>query len=59
MEKLAYVLWRRPEVPVEAFRDDLVGARGQRLLELGARGLAVSVADRAFSPASSSAADGR
>ena len=45
MEKLAYELWRRPEVPVEAFRDDLVGARGQRLLELGARGLAVSVAD--------------
>jgi hypothetical protein len=45
MEKLVYVLWKRPEMPVEAFRDDLIGPCGRRLLELGARGLAVSVAD--------------
>ena len=45
MEKLVYVAWRRPEVSAAEFRDDLVGERGKRLVDLGARKLAVSVAD--------------
>jgi hypothetical protein len=45
MEKLVYVVWKQPETSVEDFRDDLVGARGKRLTLLGAKKLAVSVAD--------------
>jgi len=45
MEKLVYVAWRPPGVPAEAFRDDLVGECGRRLVDLGAHKLAVSVAD--------------
>jgi hypothetical protein len=45
MEKLVYVVWKRPGASVEEFRDDLVGERGKKLIELGAKRLAVSVAD--------------
>jgi hypothetical protein len=45
MEKLVYVLWKRPEQSADALRDELLGARAQQLAPLGARKLAVSVAD--------------
>jgi hypothetical protein len=45
VEKLVYVLWKQPDVSVEDFRDDLIGASGAKLAGLGARQLAVSVAD--------------
>jgi len=45
MEKLVYVVWKPPEKSVEEFRDDLVGERGRQLLDLGAKRLAVAVAD--------------
>jgi hypothetical protein len=45
MEKLVYVVWKQPGTSVEELRDDLVGERGKRLIELGAKRLAVSVAD--------------
>jgi hypothetical protein len=45
MEKLVYVVWKRPGASVEVFRDDFVGERGKKLIELGAKKLAVSVAD--------------
>ena len=45
MEKLVYAVWKQSQTSVEEFRDDLVGARGKQLTLLGARKLAVSVAD--------------
>jgi len=45
MEKLVYVLWKRPEHSAEALRDELVGPRALQLAELGARQMALSVAD--------------
>jgi hypothetical protein len=45
MEKLVYVVWNHPDTSAEAFRDDWIGPRAAQLAELGARGLAVSVAD--------------
>lgn len=45
MEKLVYVVWKQPATSVEEFRDDLIGERGGKLIDLGAKGLAVAVAD--------------
>jgi hypothetical protein len=45
MEKLVYVLWKRPEQDVAALRDELLGVRAKELAELGARRLALSIAD--------------
>jgi hypothetical protein len=45
MEKLVYVVWKLPDASVEELRDDLVGERGKRLIDLGAKKLAVAVAD--------------
>jgi hypothetical protein len=45
MEKLVYVLWKQSEASAASFRDDLIGVRGKQLGELGAKKLAVSVAD--------------
>jgi len=45
MEKLLYVAWKQPDASVEDFRDDLIAARGKQLIALGAKKLAVSVAD--------------
>jgi hypothetical protein len=45
MEKLVYVAWKQPGASVEEFRDDLTGERGKRLIDLGAKRLAVAVAD--------------
>jgi hypothetical protein len=45
MEKLVYVVWKPSHTSVEEFRDDLIGERGRQLVELGAKRLAVAVAD--------------
>jgi len=45
MEKLVYVLWKRPDQSAEALRDELLGVRAKGLAGLGARKLALSVAD--------------
>ncbi|MBW2287102.1 MAG: hypothetical protein JRG80_11130 [Deltaproteobacteria bacterium] len=45
MEKLVYVLWKRPEQDVAELRDELLGVRAKELADLGARRLALSLAD--------------
>jgi hypothetical protein len=45
MEKLVYVLWKRPEQDVGQFRDELLGVRAKELRGLGAKRLALSIAD--------------
>jgi hypothetical protein len=45
MEKLVYVLWKRPEQSADALRDELRGACARKLAGLGAKRLALSVAD--------------
>ena len=45
MEKVVYVLWKGPEQDVAEFRDELLGVRAQELAGLGARRLALSIAD--------------
>lgn len=45
MEKLIYVIWNRPEVPVERLRQEILGPTATALLDRGARGLAVNLAD--------------
>jgi hypothetical protein len=45
MEKLVYVVWKPAGASVEGFRDDLIGERAKRLTDLGAKRLAVAVAD--------------
>ena len=51
MEKVLYVLWRDPRVSEDAFARRLRGELADRLLEAGARGLHVNVADAAVQPA--------
>ena len=45
MEKLAYVVWKPDGVSMEAFKQDILGQTGRQLIELGARGLSVNLAD--------------
>lgn len=45
MEKLVYVVWKPPGLPAPDFRDLLLGDCAKRLIERGARKLAISVAD--------------
>jgi len=45
MEKLVYVLWKRPTQDVGELRDDLLGVRTGELRDLGAQRLALSIAD--------------
>ncbi|MEO8605628.1 MAG: EthD domain-containing protein [bacterium] len=45
MEKLVYLVWKRDDVAIEAFRDQLVGDVGRRILADGALGLTVNVSD--------------
>jgi hypothetical protein len=45
MEKLLYVVWKPEDVSAGAFRSRLVGDSARKLQDLGAEGLAVSVAD--------------
>jgi hypothetical protein len=45
VEKLLYVIWKRPEGSVETFKRHILGGTATKLLELGARGLSVNLAD--------------
>lgn len=45
MEKLLYVLWKPVDVSAAAFRDRLIGDCARNLQDLGAKRLALSVAD--------------
>lgn len=45
MEKLVYVIWRKRNVPIADFRHEILGATGEKLIGLGARGLSVNLAD--------------
>ncbi len=50
MEKLIYVVWKRREQPIERFREEMLGAVGARLVDLGARALGVNLADERAVP---------
>ncbi len=50
MEKLLYVVWKPDEIPIERFRERLLGAVAQTVIDLGAHGLAVSLADERALP---------
>jgi hypothetical protein len=45
MEKLVYLCWKRPEIPIEAFRAQLLGHTADAVLSAGAQSLTVNVAD--------------
>jgi hypothetical protein len=45
MEKLLYVIWKKPEVPIERYKVELLGDTSRQLIELGAQGLSVNLAD--------------
>ncbi|HEY2997398.1 MAG TPA: EthD domain-containing protein [Acidimicrobiales bacterium] len=51
MEKLVYLVWRDPAVPVEVFSAALRERSAPRLVEAGARGVQVNVADGAVAGA--------
>ena len=50
MEKLIYVVWKPDQVPIDRFRQELLGPLARRLIALGARGLAVNLADELAVP---------
>ncbi len=45
MEKLVYVIWKRPEDSVASFKEEILGRTAAALMELGAQGLSVNLAD--------------
>lgn len=45
MEKLVYLCWKRPELPIEAFREHWLGHTADAALASGARGLTINIAD--------------
>ena len=45
MEKLIYVIWKRPESSIEDFKRDILGNTAEKLMGLGARKLSVNLAD--------------
>lgn len=45
MEKLVYLCWKRPELPIEAFREHFLGHTADAVLSAGARALTVNIAD--------------
>lgn len=45
MDKLIYVVWKQDEVSIERFRQELLGPTAKKLIDLGARGLSVNLAD--------------
>jgi len=47
VEKIVYLTWRNDDLPIEAFRDALLGPVAERLLAAGVRRLKVSAADLA------------
>jgi hypothetical protein len=50
VEKLIYVVWKPDGVRIEGFRQELLGPTARRLIELGARGLALTLADELAVP---------
>jgi hypothetical protein len=52
MEKILYPVWKSPVIEADAFRDILLEQLGPELLELGVRGLRVSVVDSDIAAAS-------
>jgi hypothetical protein len=50
VEKLIYVVWKPDDVGMARFRQALLGPIGRQLLALGARGLAVNLADELAAP---------
>jgi hypothetical protein len=50
VEKLIYVVWKPDDVRIQGFRQDLLGPVARRLIALGARGLAVNLADELAVP---------
>ncbi len=50
MEKLIYVVWKPADTPITRFRQDLLGPIARQAVALGARGLAVNVADELTVP---------
>lgn len=48
MEKLIYVVWKKAEVSVEQFGNEILGRTAKVLIEHGARALAVNLADLAL-----------
>ena len=45
MEKLVYVIWKQRDVSIDDLRGEILGGAGNKLIELGARGLSVNLAD--------------
>jgi hypothetical protein len=45
MEKLVYLVWKRDDATIEAFRDQLVGDVGRQIVADGAAALTVNVSD--------------
>jgi hypothetical protein len=45
LEKLIYVVWKRPGLAAERFKDEMLGPLAQRLLALGPRALSMNLAD--------------
>ncbi len=45
MEKLMYVVWEKPAVPIATFRQEILGGIARQLLDLGACSLSVNLAD--------------
>ena len=45
MEKLIYVIWKPDDVPVDQFRSELLERTARALINRGARGLAINLAD--------------
>lgn len=48
MEKLIYVVWKKPDVSIERFGQELLGRTAKVLIEQGVRALAVNLADPAL-----------
>lgn len=45
MEKLIYVVWKKPEVAAEQFKEELLADTAQRLIANGAQALSMNLAD--------------
>ena len=50
MEKLIYVVWKKDEVSIGSFKQELLGSTARKLIDLGARELAVSLVDEQAVP---------
>ncbi len=50
MEKLMYVVWKKPAVPIATFRQEILGDTARQLIDLGACSLSVNLADELAVP---------